>query len=108
MLARLKEKKLGFATDPDRLTLVRRLPGSAGLPPTFEQARRSSDKRDDAYERLIDDCLESPHYGKRWGRHWRDVSGYADSKGYTNSDRVRPYAYNFRDYVIRAFNETCL
>ena len=107
VLARLKEKKLGFATDADRLTLVRRVYlDLLGLPPTFEQAQAFiADKRDDAYERLIDDCLESPHYGERWGRHWLDVSGYADSEGYTNSDRVRPYAYKFRDYVIRAFND---
>ena len=107
VLARLKEKKLGFATDADRLTLVRRVYlDLLGLPPTFEQAQAFiADKRDDAYERLIDDCLESPHYGERWGRHWLDVSGYADSEGYTNSDRVRPYAYKFRDYVIQAFND---
>ncbi|HAB12731.1 MAG TPA: hypothetical protein DCE47_13680, partial [Planctomycetaceae bacterium] len=107
VLARLKEKKLGFASDADRLTLVRRVHlDLLGLPPTFEQAQAFiNDKRDDAYERLIDECLESPHYGERWGRHWLDVSGYADSEGYTNDDRVRPYAYKYRDYVIRAFND---
>ncbi|MEE3366762.1 MAG: PSD1 and planctomycete cytochrome C domain-containing protein [Planctomycetota bacterium] len=106
VLSRLKEKKLGFAADADRLTLVRRVYlDLLGLPPTFEQAQAFiNDKRDDAYERLIDSCLESPHYGERWGRHWLDVAGYADSEGYTNDDRVRPYAYKYRDYVIKAFN----
>ena len=106
VLARLKEKKLDFAADADRLTLVRRVYlDLLGLPPTFEQAQAFiNDKRDDAYQRLVDTCLESPHYGERWGRHWLDVAGYADSEGYTNDDRVRPYAYKYRDYVIRAFN----
>jgi len=106
VLARLKEKKLGFAADADRLTLVRRVYlDLLGLPPTFEQAQAFiNDKGADAYEQLIETCLESPHYGERWGRHWLDVAGYADSEGYTNDDRVRPYAYKYRDYVIRAFN----
>ena len=106
VLARLKEKKLGFAKDADRLTLVRRVYlDLVGLPPTYEQAQAFiTDKRADAYERLIESCLESDHYGERWGRHWLDVAGYADSEGYTNDDRVRPYAYKYRDYVIRAFN----
>jgi hypothetical protein len=106
VLARLKEKKLGFAADADRLTLMKRVYiDLLGLPPTYEQAQAFiDDKSADAYERLIDSCLESPHYGERWGRHWLDVAGYADSEGYTNDDRVRPYAYKFRDYVIRALN----
>ncbi|MEX2027174.1 MAG: DUF1549 and DUF1553 domain-containing protein, partial [Pirellulaceae bacterium] len=58
----------------------------------------------DAYERLVDRLLASPAYGERWGRHWLDVAGYADSDGYTVEDRVRPYAYKYRDYVIRAIN----
>ena len=48
--------------------------------------------------------LASPHYGERWGRHWLDVAGYADSDGYTAADTPRPYAYKYRDYVIRALN----
>ena len=58
-----------------------------------------------AYERLIDRLLASPHYGERWGRHWLDVSGYADSNGYHRADTPRPLAYRYRDYVIRAFND---
>ena len=106
VLARLKDKKLGFAADAERPTLVRRVYlDLLGLPPTYEQAQAFiNDKSEDAYERLIDACLDSPHYGERWGRHWLDVAGYADSEGYTNDDRVRPDAYRYRDYVIRAFN----
>ncbi len=58
-----------------------------------------------AYERLVDRLLDSPHYGERWGRHWLDVAGYADSDGYSDADPPRPYAYKYRDYVIRAFND---
>ncbi len=58
-----------------------------------------------AYERLVDRLLDSPHYGERWGRHWLDVTGYADSDGYSDADPPRAYAYKYRDYVIRAFND---
>ena len=53
---------------------------------------------------MLDRLLDSPLYGERWGRHWLDVAGYADSDGYDEADRVRPYAYKYRDYVIRAMN----
>jgi mono/diheme cytochrome c family protein len=58
-----------------------------------------------AWEQLIDRLLASPHYGERWGRHWLDVAGYADSEGYTDEDRVRPHAWRYRDYVTRSFND---
>src|SRR5205807_6351111 len=63
-----------------------------------------ADNAPDAYERLIDRLLASPAYGERWGRHWLDVAGYADSEGYTADDAVRPHAYRYRDYVIRSLN----
>jgi hypothetical protein len=53
----------------------------------------------------VDRLLDSPHYGERWGRHWLDVAGYADSDGYSDADPPRPYAYKYRDYVLRAFND---
>ena len=53
---------------------------------------------------MIDRLLNSPHYGERWGRHWLDTAGYADSDGYTEADTPREYAYKYRDYVIRSFN----
>src|SRR5207248_626856 len=58
--------------------------------------------------RLVDKLLASPHYGERWGRHWLDVARYADTKDGVlmfGADRVRPYAYTYRDYVIRALND---
>ena len=60
--------------------------------------------RPDAYERLIDRLLASPRYGERWARHWLDVAGYADSEGYTLEDPDRPWAFRYRDYLIRSFN----
>ena len=63
------------------------------------------DSSPDAYERLIDRLLDSPRYGERWARHWLDVAGYSDSEGVQHSDPVRPEAWRYRDYVIRAFNE---
>lgn len=57
-----------------------------------------------AYEALIDRLLASPHYGERWGRHWLDLARYADTSGFHN-DLDRPYAWKYRDYVIRSFNE---
>ena len=63
-----------------------------------------ADKSPNAWERLIDKLLASPHYGERWGRHWLDVARYADSNGFEH-DFDRPNAWRYRDYVIRAFNK---
>jgi mono/diheme cytochrome c family protein len=106
VLARLREKRLRFAPDADRLTLLRRASlDLIGLPPTPQEvADFMADTSDRAYERLLDRLLSSPHYGERWGRHWLDVAGYADSEGNGGDDTPRPYAYKYRDYVIRSFN----
>ena len=53
---------------------------------------------------MLDRLMASPRYGERWARHWLDVSGYADSEGNGNDDSLRPYAYKYRDYVVRSFN----
>jgi hypothetical protein len=107
LLARLEQVGFAFSSDADRHTLLRRAYlDLIGLPPTPDQADRFlSDPSPDAYSRLIDDLLASPHYGERWGRHWLDVAGYADSDGYSNEDVERPWAFKYRDYVIRAFND---
>ena len=63
-----------------------------------------ADKAADACERMVERFLASPHYGERWGKHWLDAAGYADSNGYFNADTDRPLAWRYRDYVIRAFN----
>jgi hypothetical protein len=106
VLAELERHQLEFAQPADRRTLIRRLAFDLhGLPPYVEAVEHfAADDSMDAYERLVDELLASPRYGERWGRHWLDVAGYADSDGYTEQDPERKYAYKFRDYVIRAFN----
>ena len=106
LLAELQRHQLSFSPEADRRTLIRRLYFDLiGLPPTPEEvAAFVADKSPTAYASLVDRLLASPHYGERWGRHWLDVAGYADSDGYTPLDPVRTYAYKYRDYVIRSFN----
>ncbi len=107
LLAKLEERGLSFNADASKLTLLRRLCFDlVGLPPTPEQVQEFlADQSDDAYERLVDRLLDQPQYGERWGRHWLDVVGYAESDGYLDADRERPEAWRYRDYVIRAFND---
>ncbi len=105
--AKLEERSLAFSPEADKQTLIRRATFDLlGLPPTPEEvAAFVADASPDAFEKLIDRLLESPRYGERWGRHWLDLAGYADSDGYTNEDPVRKHSYKYRDYVIRAFNQ---
>lgn len=107
VLNRLEEKGLTFSEQADAMTLVRRVYFDLlGLPPTPEEVDAFvSDTGPAAYERLLQRVLSSTHYGERWGRHWLDVAGYADSEGYTEDDPIRPWAYKYRDYVITAFND---
>ena len=104
---RAQQLARGLPASPaaDKLALARRLYFDLiGLPPTPEQvAAFISDAAPDAYERLVDQLLASPHYGERWARHWLDVVKYADTCGY-DKDKLRPNAWPYRDYVIRAFN----
>ena len=106
LLGRMRERGLTFSPDADKLTLLRRAAFDlTGLPPSAEEiAQFTSDSSPNAYEKLLDRLLASPHYGERWARHWLDVAGYADSDGDTG-DTVRSYAYKYRDYVINAFNK---
>jgi len=78
-----------------------------GLPPTADEvAAFEADRSPDAFARVVDRLLASPRYGERWGRHWLDVARYADTKGYVfEEERRYPFAYTYRDYVIRAFND---
>jgi mono/diheme cytochrome c family protein len=105
VLQKLDEKGLTPAAEADRLTLLRRAyVDLTGLLPEPEEARAFLADRDpNAYERLIDRLLASPRYGERWARPWLDLAGYADSEGHFG-DSVRPFAYRYRDYVIRSFN----
>ncbi|MBL9122662.1 MAG: DUF1553 domain-containing protein, partial [Planctomycetaceae bacterium] len=104
--AALETKGLGLGPEADRATLLRRVAFDVtGLPPTVaEIAAFLSDESPDAYEQMVDRYLASPHYGERWGKHWLDAAGYADSNGYFNADSDRPLAYRYRDYVVRSLN----
>jgi hypothetical protein len=110
VLARLEERGLLPSPPADRRTLLRRVSFDlTGLPPTPDEVDAFlADKSPDAYEKVVDRLLASPAYGERWGRHWLDVARYADTKDGVlmfGDNRIRPYAYTYRDYVIRAFNE---
>src|SRR5262249_33092243 len=106
LLAELRRRGSTFAPEADPLTLLRPAAfGLTGLSPGDELVGSFlADRRPDAYERAIDCLLDSPHYGERWARYWLDVAGYADSDGDGNEDTPRPYAYKYRDYVIRSLN----
>ena len=106
LLAKLRAQGLAFSPVADKRTLIRRATFDLlGLPPTPAEVEAFvADRSPSAFERLIQRLLDSPHYGERWGRHWLDIAGYADSDGYTEADPIRNYAYKFRDYVIRSFN----
>ena len=76
-----------------------------GLPPTPEEVEAFlADNSPDAYEKVVDRLLASPHYGERWARHWLDLARYAESDGF-KADETRPNAWRYRDYVIQSFNE---
>jgi hypothetical protein len=108
VLAKLEAKRIAPAKPADRRTLIRRATFDlTGLPPTADEvAAFVSDRSPNAFEKVVDRLLGSPRYGERWGRYWLDVARYADSKGYVfNEERRYPYAYTYRDWVVRAFNE---
>jgi Protein of unknown function (DUF1553)/Protein of unknown function (DUF1549)/Planctomycete cytochrome C len=108
VLARLETAGMTPSARADKRTLIRRATMDLwGLPPTAEEVEAFEvDSTPDAFARLVDRLLASPRYGERWGRHWLDVARYADTKGYVfTQDRHYPYAYTYRDYVIRAFNQ---
>ena len=104
--AKLASQKLALSPRADRRTLIRRLYFDLlGLPPTPEQVRAfEQDKAPDAYRRLVEELLASPHYGERWARHWLDVVRFAETTGF-EVNTPRPDAWPYRDYVIRTFNE---
>ena len=106
LLEKLEAKGLTFNADAPKEVQVRRLYLDLwGIPPTIEQANEFlQDERPNAYDLLVDRLLAAPQYGERWGRHWLDVAGYADSDGYLAADRLRPEAWRYRDYVIEALN----
>ncbi|MGE3821250.1 MAG: DUF1549 domain-containing protein, partial [Isosphaeraceae bacterium] len=106
VLDKLAGKGLSLSPEADRATLLRRVTlDLTGLPPEpAELDAFLDDQSIDAYERVIDRLLASPRHGERWGRHWLDVAGYADTDGKREQDLSRPFAWRYRDYVIRSLN----
>lgn len=105
VLAKLESAGLEPAPPADKRTLIRRLSFDLlGLPPEPEEVERFVASDDpNAYERLVEACLDSPHYGERWGRHWLDVVRFGESQGFER-DKLRPVSWPYRDWVIDAFN----
>jgi len=107
----LQRNKLAMSPEAAPLVLLRRVTFDlTGLPPTMKEiddfvndCKTATPQA--AYEKVVDRLLASSHYGERWGRHWLDVAGYADSEGILDADYVRSAAWRYRDYVIRAFNQ---
>ncbi len=106
VLARLEKAGLRPNPPADKLTLLRRVTFDlTGLMPTpAERNAFLADDSPDAYERLVDGLLRSPHFGERWAQHWLDVVRYAETEGF-KLDKLRPEAYRYRDYVIRVCND---
>ena len=107
IIQKLEAKGLTLSPEADRITLLRRVSFDlTGLPPEPGGVQAFLADRDArAYEKMVDRLLASPRYGERWGRHWLDLVGYADSEGKREQDLPRPFAYSYRDYVIRALND---
>ena len=106
MLAKLESEGLQPVGEADRPALIRRATFDLiGLPPTAEEVDAFvADMRPDAYERLIDRLLASPHYGERWARHWLDVARYGEDQAHTFQARLYPSGYRYRDWVVDALN----
>ena len=107
ILTKLQARGLSLGPETDKVTLLKRASFDLiGLPPSRDEIDEFvNDTAPDAYERVLDRLLASPHYGERWGRHWLDAAGYADSEGDGNVDTNRPFIFKYRDYVIRSLND---
>ncbi len=109
ILAEIDKSGLKSSKPASKETLIRRATFDlTGLPATPDDVKAFvSDKSSNAYNKLIDRLLASPHYGERWARQWLDLARYSDTLGYLvgTSGRRYPYAYTYRDYVIRALND---
>jgi mono/diheme cytochrome c family protein len=105
VLSKLEHAGISPSPEASRQTLIRRLSFDLlGFPPAPQDVNEFlADARPDAYERLVDRLLASPHFGERWGRHWLDRARYADSSGCA-IDLYRPFAWRWRDWVIEAVN----
>jgi hypothetical protein len=106
VLSRLEAQGMTPSPPADRRTLIRRVTFDLiGLPPTPEEIDAFlADTSPDAYEKVVDRLLASPHHGERWARHWMDVVHFAETHGH-DQDVPRENAWPYRDYLIRAFND---
>ena len=106
VLQRLRQSGLGFAPEADRRTLIRRLTFNlTGLPPTPREINAFvTDTSPEAYKKLVDRLLASPAYGEHWAQHWLDLARFAETDGFEH-DKVRPNAWRYRDWVIKALND---
>jgi len=106
VLAKLEAKGLAPAPEASRRAWIRRVTFDlTGLPPTpAEVDAFEHDRSAEAHARVVDRLLASPHYGERWGRHWLDLVRFAETNGH-EYDNNKLDAWQYRDYVIRAFNE---
>lgn len=107
VLSTLEKRGLKPAPEADRRTLIRRLYFDlVGLPPEPEAIDLFvNDTSSDAYEKVIDGLLASPHYGERWGRYWLDLARFAEDQAHTFQARMYPQGYLYRDWVVRALND---
>lgn len=105
ILEKLAEKGLSLAPPADKRTLIRRATFDlTGLPPTPDEVEAFlDDKSSDAFAKVVDRLLRSPHYGEKWGRHWLDVARYSDSNGLDENIALGT-AWRYRDYVVKSFN----
>ncbi|MBL6763526.1 MAG: DUF1553 domain-containing protein [Verrucomicrobiae bacterium] len=109
--AKLEEKGMVPSIQADKLTLIRRAYFDLiGIPPSMEQVKNfMADDSPSAYEKVIDELLNSEHYGERWGRYWLDVARYADTRGEQNNNRMADnrllHAWTYRDWVVNAVNK---
>ncbi len=100
---KLTKNGLAFSPEAEPKKLLRRASFDlTGLPPAPEESE-AADRT--PFEATVDRLLASQQYGERWGRHWLDIAGYADSDGYTDKDLERPWSWKYRDYVISALNK---
>ena len=105
IVARLEAEKMEPAPIADKRTLVKRIYNDLiGLPPTYKQIEAfAANESPDAWKQLIDELLDSPHYGERWARYWLDVARFAETCGYER-DQEKPFAWKYRDWVVNALN----
>ena len=109
--AKMEEKGMVPSIPADKLTLIRRAYFDLiGIPPTMEQVKNfMADDSPSAFEKVIDDLLNSEHYGERWGRYWLDVARYADTRGQQNNNNMMDnrllHAWTYRDWVVNAINK---